>query len=210
MAFDLDPEILAIGRERLALDPRCDLARTRFVAGDGMRLPFRDESFDGIICMNALHHMPTYRATLAEMYRVLRPGGRVTFSEPGSEHSKTPQSINAMKQYGVLERDVVLSEIYQLAKEVGFQRMILKPYVYPEHVELNYEEFDRFRKGRKVSTPHLTYQEIADIIERSHPLFCLEKGGARPLTSATASPELLRARLMIKECPSRARRGELI
>ena len=207
VAFDIDPGLLAIGCERLAMDSRCDPARTSFVVGDGGCLPFPDESFDGIICMNALHHMPDYRATLAEMYRVLRPGGRAVFSEPGAEHSKTPESINMMKEYGVLERDVILSEIHQLAKAVGFRRMILKPYVSPEEVELDYGEFTLFREGGKVSTPYLTPHEIANFVERFHPLFYLEKGGERPLTSATASPELLRARIVIKECPSQVQKG---
>jgi ubiquinone/menaquinone biosynthesis C-methylase UbiE/glycosyltransferase involved in cell wall biosynthesis len=210
VAFDLDTEILAIGRERLMLDPRCDRGRTRFVVGEGARLPFPDESFDGIICMNALHHMPDYRATLAEMWRVLRLGGRAAFSEPGAEHSKHPESVSMMREYGVLERDVVLSEISQLAKAVGFRRMILKPYVSPEHVELDYEEFTSFKEGNKVSSPYLTSQEIADYIERYHPLFYLEKGGERLLTSATASPELLRARITVKACPARARKGEIL
>jgi ubiquinone/menaquinone biosynthesis C-methylase UbiE len=210
VAFDRDPELLAMGRERLTLDPRCDPGRTRFVMGDWLRLPFADESFDGLICMNALHHMPDYRAALLEMHRVLRPGGRAVFSEPGSEHSKHPESVHMMKEFGVLERDVVLAEIYELAKSSGFRRMILKPYVSPEHVDLDYEELHAFKEGRKVSTPFLTSQEVADFIERYHPLFCLEKGGERPLTSANASPELLRARITIKECPKRARRGEVM
>jgi SAM-dependent methyltransferase/glycosyltransferase involved in cell wall biosynthesis len=208
VAFDLDPEMLAIGRERLTLDPRCDRGHTRFVVGEGTCLPFADESFDGIICMNALHHMPDYRATLAEMWRVLRPGGRAVFSEPGAEHSQHPESVGMMREYGVLERDIVLSEISQLATAVGFRRMILKPYVSPEHVELNYEEFTAFKEGRKVSSPYLTSQEVADFIERFHPLFYLEKGGERPLTSATARPELLQARIVVKECPTRVRKGE--
>lgn len=210
VAFDRDPELLAIGRERLTLDPRCDPGRTRFVMGDGLRLPFADESFDGIICMNALHHMPDYHATLMEMHRVLRSGGRAVFSEPGSEHSKHPESVHMMKEFGVLERDVVLSEIYKLARSTGFRRMILKPYVSPEHVELDYEELHSFKEGRKVSTPFLTSQEVADFIERYHPLFCLEKEGERPLTSANASPELLRANITVKEYPKRVRRGEVM
>jgi ubiquinone/menaquinone biosynthesis C-methylase UbiE/glycosyltransferase involved in cell wall biosynthesis len=210
VAYDLDAEILAIGRERFTLDPRCDPERTRFVVGQGTYLPFADESFDGIICMNALHHMPDYRATLAEMWRVLRPGARAVFSEPGAEHSKHPESISMMREYGVLERNVILSEISQLAKAVGFRRMILKPYVSPEHVELDYEEFTSFKEGTRVSTPYLTSQEIAHFVERFHPLFYLEKDGTRPLTSASAPPELLRAKIVVRECPTRVRKGEIL
>lgn len=210
VALDLDPALLTIGQERLSLDPRCDRDRTRFVVGDGTRLPFADASFDGVICMNALHHMPDYRATLAEMCRVLRPGSRAVFSEPGAEHSKQPESIHMMQEYGVLEQNVIISEIAQLAKAVGFRRMVLKPYVSPEHVDLDYEEFALFREGNRVSSAYLTPQEIADCIERNHPLFYLEKTGERPLTSATASPELLQARLVIKTCPQQARKGETI
>jgi ubiquinone/menaquinone biosynthesis C-methylase UbiE/glycosyltransferase involved in cell wall biosynthesis len=210
VAYDLDAEILAIGRERFTLDPRCDPDRSRFVAGEGSCLPFPDESFDGIICMNALHHVPDYRATLAEMWRILRSGGRAVFSEPGAEHSKHPESISMMREFGVLERNVILSEISQLAKAVGFRRMILKPYVSPEHVELDYEEFTSFKEGTRVSTPYLTSQEIADFIERYHPLFYLEKGGKRALTSANAAPELLRARIVIRKCATRARKGESV
>jgi len=170
-----------------------------------MRLPFRDESFDGIICMNALHHMPDYRATLAEMCRVLRAGGRAAFAEPGDQHSKSPESILAMEQYGALEKDVVLSEIYQLAREVGFRRMILKPYVLPEMVELDYEEFEGFKRGEKVSGPFLTAGEIADFV-KGQPLFCLEKLGTRPLTSARAPAATLRARIVIRECPTQVPR----
>jgi ubiquinone/menaquinone biosynthesis C-methylase UbiE/glycosyltransferase involved in cell wall biosynthesis len=210
VAYDLDAEILALGRERFTLDSRCDPDRTRFVVGDGTCLPFPDESFDGIICMNALHHMPDYRATLAEMRRILRPGGRAVFSEPGAEHSKHPESISMMKEFGVLERNIILSEISQLAKTVGFRRMVLKPYVSPEHVELDYEEFTSFKEGKRVSSPYLSSEEVAEFIERFHPLFYLEKGGKRPLTSASAPPELLGARIVVRKCPARVRKGEIL
>jgi SAM-dependent methyltransferase len=208
VAFDLDPAALVIGRERLTLDSRCDRDRTRFVMGDGTCLPFADASFDGIICMNALHHMPDYYATLSEMCRVLRPGGRAVFSEPGAEHSKHPESVNMMREFGVLERDVIVSEIAHLAKEVGFRRMVLKPFVSPEHVDLDYEEFALFREGKPVSAAYVTPQEMAAFIERYHPLFYLEKPGERPLTSATAAPELLQARITITACPHQVRQGE--
>jgi SAM-dependent methyltransferase len=202
VALDIDREVLAIGQERLSIDPRGDPQRARFVAGDGMCLPFRDESFDGVICLNALHHMPDYRRTLAEMCRILKAGGRAVFAEPGDQHSKSPESILAMEQYGALEKDVVLSEIYQLARAVGFQGMILKPYVLPELLELDYEEFARFSRGERVSNSYFTPSEIAAFV-RGQPLFYLQKAGTRPLTSANAPSATLRARIIVKECPTR-------
>ena len=96
VALDIDP-VLAIGCERLTLDPRCHPERARFVTGDGMRMPFREASFDGIICINALHHMPDYRATLAEMYRVLRQGAS-GFSEQGMSIRRVLSRCMAVEQ----------------------------------------------------------------------------------------------------------------
>jgi len=92
VALDLDPQILAFARGRWTADQRLDAGRAYFVAADGLQLPFADASFDGIICLNALHHMPDYEATLAEMRRVLKPGARAAFSEPGSLHADTHES----------------------------------------------------------------------------------------------------------------------
>jgi SAM-dependent methyltransferase len=41
VALDIDQEVLAIGRERLTLNPSCHRERARFVTGDGMVLPFK-------------------------------------------------------------------------------------------------------------------------------------------------------------------------
>lgn len=48
-----------------------------FVCADAARLPFLPESFDLVTCGYAFHHMPNPGAALAEMTRVVRPGGRV-------------------------------------------------------------------------------------------------------------------------------------
>lgn len=47
------------------------------VQGDSERLPFADDSFDFITCANSFHHYPHQDRAVAEMNRVLRPGGRL-------------------------------------------------------------------------------------------------------------------------------------
>ncbi len=45
------------------------------VRADGTRLPFPDAGFDGVFCSNVLEHTPDAASVLAEIERVLRPGG---------------------------------------------------------------------------------------------------------------------------------------
>ena len=43
--------------------------------GDGLQLPFADDSFDVVICSEVLEHIPDFQGVLAEIDRVLKPGG---------------------------------------------------------------------------------------------------------------------------------------
>ena len=47
----------------------------RFIAADAERLPFADASFDGVLSLYALEHFARPQAVLAELARVLAPGG---------------------------------------------------------------------------------------------------------------------------------------
>jgi demethylmenaquinone methyltransferase/2-methoxy-6-polyprenyl-1,4-benzoquinol methylase len=51
------------------------------VAGDATRLPVRTASVDAVLVVDALHHMPDHGAVLAELRRVLRPGGVAVIRE---------------------------------------------------------------------------------------------------------------------------------
>ncbi|MGA5009376.1 demethylmenaquinone methyltransferase [Streptomyces koyangensis] len=56
-----------------------------FTAGDAMRLPFRDDTFDAVTISFGLRNVQDTSAALAELYRVTKPGGRVViceFSQP--------------------------------------------------------------------------------------------------------------------------------
>ncbi|HPA38140.1 MAG TPA: class I SAM-dependent methyltransferase [Phenylobacterium sp.] len=76
VGLDMDLPSLAKGREGLSMLPReRDEAVTAFLVGDAYRLPFPDAAFDAVICSEVLEHLHQYGDALAEIRRVLKPGG---------------------------------------------------------------------------------------------------------------------------------------
>jgi len=55
----------------------------RFVAGDALRLPFRDRAFDAVTISFGLRNVADPDSALTEMLRVTRPGGRLVICEFG-------------------------------------------------------------------------------------------------------------------------------
>lgn len=71
--IDLSPAMLAIAHHRAA-----ELGRTADLReGDAHALPFPDASFDTVVCTYSLCAIPDERRAVAEMKRVLRPGGQL-------------------------------------------------------------------------------------------------------------------------------------
>ena len=71
-AIELSPEMLNIARKRAA-----DLGREAdLLEGNAEALPFDDGSFDTVVCTFALCTIPDDRKAVAEVMRVLKPGGR--------------------------------------------------------------------------------------------------------------------------------------
>lgn len=60
------------------------------VEGDALALPFDDASFDRIIAAEVLEHIPDDRGAIAELVRVLAPGGRIAVTVP----SRFPERVN--------------------------------------------------------------------------------------------------------------------
>lgn len=192
VSFDIESAVLSFARERFAMDQRLYPQHADFVVGDGLHLPFGDASFDGIICLNAFHHMPDYAAALAEMCRVLRPGCRAVFSEPGAHHASSAEARVAREQYGATEKNIVLAEIAEISKSVGFATMQLQPFVYPGLVELDYGQLEAYANA-SLEIPYTRPGQIAAFIKNSHSIFALSRPGARPPTST--HPSILRAQI---------------
>ena len=58
-------------------------SRAEFRQGNAAeRLAFEDMSFDAVMCIDAINHLPDRARVLAEWRRVLKPGGRLIFTDP--------------------------------------------------------------------------------------------------------------------------------
>ncbi|MEV5752105.1 methyltransferase domain-containing protein [Actinoallomurus sp. NPDC052308] len=86
VAFDRDEAELAevakmFGAMELAGEPP-EGASARTVTGDALSLPFPDDTFDKIVAAEVLEHIPDDMAAMAELLRVLKPGGRLAVTVP--------------------------------------------------------------------------------------------------------------------------------
>jgi sarcosine/dimethylglycine N-methyltransferase len=98
--IDLTGERVAAARNLSDLVGLSD--RVAFVEGDVTSLPFRDASFDVCLSQEALLHVADKRALFRECRRVLRPGGKVAFTDwtaqpslEGEEHERLERAFHA-------------------------------------------------------------------------------------------------------------------
>ena len=72
-AFDLSPVAVAQARERSGAE---------YQVASVTQIPYQDESFDLVVCLETLEHVPDWQRGLDELIRVLRPGGRLIMTTP--------------------------------------------------------------------------------------------------------------------------------
>ena len=81
--LDLTPELLRHAREN---EKMAGCAQIEWTEGDAERLPYRDGSFDVVLSQFGHMFAPRPEVALAEMRRVLKPGGRIAFATWPPEH----------------------------------------------------------------------------------------------------------------------------
>lgn len=79
VGLDISNEMLDIGRKKIAKKQLENLIRLQ--QGDSENLPFEDNTFDALTVAFGVRNFEHLKLGLAEMYRVLKPGGKVIILE---------------------------------------------------------------------------------------------------------------------------------
>lgn len=85
-AFDLDPRMVKLARARLAGNG----GRARVWVGDAEAIAVPDASYDAVFDFGIIHHATSWRKVLAEVNRVLKPGGVFYAEEALAAFVNTP------------------------------------------------------------------------------------------------------------------------
>ena len=94
-------------------------------------LPFADGSVEGVVVIDALHHVPDVPGVFREAYRVLGPGGQFLLAEPGEGHAEAEKSRAECSDHGVCEGEIHPFEVMRHAEAAGFDSVRVVPHYVP-------------------------------------------------------------------------------
>jgi len=112
-----------------------------YVCSNSSALPFEDETFDKILCLDTLEHVDDEHATIAEIRRVLKPGGMLVLSVP-NDFMNFADTANAWHNFPRFSRT--------------WRRMRGRPPVTDEDLHRHYssEQLKQMLVGFEVETVH--------------------------------------------------------
>lgn len=93
VALDAAPPILHQGVSR-----ESGGSEQVWLLGDGARLPFRDGSFDGLVCSEVLEHVLDDASVVHEIARVLKPGGVAALTVPCANYPALWDPLNWVRE----------------------------------------------------------------------------------------------------------------
>ena len=156
-----------------------------FHVGDVAHLPFDDAYFDVAHCHNVLMHIPDTQAVLAEVKRVLKPGGIIGCREMICESSFTHPDFGVIRKSWDMFEDLLAAddghpqmgkELKRHLVEAGFEnvRMTASVDIYssPEDIAFIYEFANKWFLSPEITEAAIMYgastRELCDAIRRAY------------------------------------------
>src|ERR1700682_2657428 len=120
VGIDVDPALLKQLDTRIARAQLSDRIQSQCVTPG--RLPFESESFDVVFSKDAIVHIPDKTALYADIYRVLRPGGRFIASDwlRGGTGPYSAEMMEFFRIEGVTYNMATLEQCATAVRQAGF------------------------------------------------------------------------------------------
>jgi ubiquinone/menaquinone biosynthesis C-methylase UbiE len=155
----------AMLRQAAAFQAERQIANACFDQGESERLPYPDATFDLVTCQFALHHMVRPEATIREMSRVSKAGGRVLIADtvgPESDekwelHNRV-ETIRDPSHVASLRLTTYLKIFEEIGLSIGRQNVKPRP-----------RSFHAWMLRAGVEPSNSRYQETLRLIEEAIP-----------------------------------------
>jgi len=134
IGIDADSEILHKARAQA----QADGVNVDLMLGNGARIPLPDNSVDILFCHQTFHHLVEQEKSMAEFYRVLKPGGLLLFAE--STRAYIHSWIIRLLFRHPMDVQKTADEYLALIRRVGFD-------VHPERISYPYLWWSRSDLG---------------------------------------------------------------
>jgi len=146
IGLDLTPEMVALSRQRL----------DEVVQGDVYDIPFPDNSFDGVCNREVLHLLPQPERPLAEIFRVIKPGGQFVVGQwvPFSAIDGPWMFQVTKKKQPLFVNNLYDEDMKRLISEAGFVDITTEEF-------LQWEDIDNWINTWE--TPQLHRHQIRDL-----------------------------------------------
>jgi SAM-dependent methyltransferase len=206
VAVDPDLRALVVNRQRPSFDASRIDGTVAVVGSRAEALPFADATFDGVVGLNVLHHVPDLTAVTRELARVLKPGAHAVFCEPGLEHLEKAETQRAIAEHGESDRPFDVIAFLKQARTFGFAQADISATLISPLRLVPVEEVELFAAGQH-PRPHLREAGVLQEVHRCRAYAMLVREGEREKTSR--SPGLLRAEIAVQGLPERLARGRV-
>ena len=175
-ALDVSKNALRIGKSIQEQDPITRDMAIDYRVFDGRAIPVDSGAYDRILSFDAFHHVADQKAVLNEFARLLREDGIAGFAEPGPHHSRTSSSQMEMKAHNVIENDIRMEEIWNIARDCGFSDVKLS-FAMPRQELVSLDEFNRILET-KSAPDHVVFSPVNIQIHQNRRVFFLYKSSS--------------------------------
>jgi SAM-dependent methyltransferase len=140
VGVDLGFKGATLARKRIGLES----ASADVLVSDAEHLPFSDDSFDLVYSWGVIHHSPDTSATVREIHRVLKPGGRITIM---IYHTLSWVVFKILLKHGLMRGELLdrpWSEVFSRHSEYAPDNPLTRSYTVPQARQL-FSEFEGVR-----------------------------------------------------------------